>query len=42
MQVTRSIEERPCVTWPDQGPVGPSGLFKEPWWKLLADGMPVR
>lgn len=42
MQVTRSIEERPCLTWPDQGPVGPSGFFREPWWTLPAEGRPVR
>lgn len=29
-------------TWLVQGPVGPSGFFKEPWWKLLAEGRPVR
>lgn len=42
MQVTRSIEERPYLTWPDQGPVGPSGFFKEPWRTLSAAGRPVR
>lgn len=42
MQVTRSIEERPCLTWPHQGPVGPSGFFKEPRWTLPAEGRPVR
>lgn len=38
MQMTRSIEERPCLTWPDRGPAGPSGFVKEPWRKLPCRG----